>query len=79
MLIDGVIIALIGMGTVFIFLTLIVVLMEIIARIIQCFPDPYTDLYAQSPSRIIPDEIVVAIAAAKAFSQEAKKNEEKTN
>lgn len=73
MLIDGLIIAIIGMGTVFLFLTLMVVVMEIISRIMQCFPDPYSNLHTKVPPRRIPEEVAVAIAIAKAFSQEAGK------
>ncbi|MDN5280624.1 MAG: hypothetical protein PWR01_4589 [Clostridiales bacterium] len=73
MLVDGLMIAVIGMGTVFLFLSIMIILMEIISRIMQCFPDPYADLNTKKAPNRIPEEVVAAILVAKAYSQEAGK------
>jgi Na+-transporting methylmalonyl-CoA/oxaloacetate decarboxylase gamma subunit len=61
------------MGTVFLFLTLMVVVIEINSRVMQCFPDPYVDLNKKASPKRIPEEVAIAIAIAKAYSQEAGK------
>jgi oxaloacetate decarboxylase gamma subunit len=73
MLIDGVVVALIGMGTVFIFLTMVVALIDLMSRVMQSFPDPPSpdSRYADRSDRT-QEEIAVVIAAARAFAQEAK-------
>ncbi len=74
MLIDGAVVALIGMGTVFVFLTMVVALIDLMSRIMQSFPDPPSpDSQCADRSDRAQEEIAVAIAAARAFAQEAKK------
>jgi sodium pump decarboxylase gamma subunit len=67
MLLDGLIIMAIGMGVVFLFLTLMVIVMNISANIFKLFPE---EVQTESKiNRVIEqnDEIAIVVAAVKAF------------
>jgi sodium pump decarboxylase gamma subunit len=79
MLIDGAIIMAIGMGTVFVFLGLMVLLMTLLARVMKKFPttDMKSDFSAEKSGdsccagAAVHEEIAAVIAAVKAFAKEA--------
>lgn len=71
MLIDGLIIMVIGMGTVFLFLTVMIFMMQTVSRFFKPLPGKFSaetavlDNCESSPD----EEIAVAIAAARAFAE----------
>ena len=68
-MLEGLTLTVIGMAVVFIFLTLLVILMSIISPIINRFFPEKEEAVVKTKKGKKEIEIVVAIAAAKAFSK----------
>ncbi|MGM0600593.1 MAG: OadG family protein [Candidatus Rifleibacteriota bacterium] len=73
MLTEGINLAMIGMSTVFIFLSLVIIFINCMTRIVKLLPQPANNNSANKQAGNIPEEIAVVIAAAKAFSKEEKR------
>ncbi len=71
MLIDGFIIMVIGMGTVFLFLTVMIFMMQTVSRFFKPLPGEFSaETAVLDNCEATPDEeIAVAIAAARAFDE----------
>ena len=74
MLIDGAVIMVIGTGTVFAFLGILVCMISLIAFLVNLFPSANTETIAAGIGKLSHDnfkveEIAIAIAVAKAFSE----------
>lgn len=73
MLTEGINLAMIGMSTVFIFLSLVIIFIKCMTRIVKFLPEPIQNSNGNKKAANIPEEIAVVIAAAKAFSREAER------
>ncbi len=75
MLMDGAIVMAVGMGSVFVFLGLMVFLMTILARIMQSFPEdlPVEESPEQDVAPRNCEDIAVVIAAVKAHMKGGRK------
>jgi len=71
MLIDGFIIMVIGMGTVFLFLTVMIFMMQTVSRFFKPLPAEFSAETAVLENCEVSqdEEIAVAIAAARAFAE----------
>ncbi len=71
MLIDGLIIMVIGMGTVFLFLTVMIFMMQTVSRVLKPLPGEFSAETAvlDNCESSADEEIAVAIAAARAFAE----------
>ncbi len=71
MLIDGFIIMVIGMGTVFLFLSVMILMMHTVAGFFKAMPGEFSAETAVLDSCEVSqdEEIAVAIAAARAFAE----------
>ncbi len=71
MLIDGFIIMVIGMGTVFLFLTVMIFMMQTVSRFFKPVPGEFSAETAVLENCEVSqdEEIAVAIAAARAFAE----------
>ena len=72
MLTEGINLAMIGMSTVFIFLSLVIIFIKCMTKIVKFLPESANNSTTKQPGNI-PEEIAAVIVAAKAFSKEAKR------